>query len=281
MENLRKSILKEINNQFPEATIQKHEKKNHASIVEKLLDEVIPVIKQKTELGTLLFYCLGEIPIWRACTLLTKEPETIEWINSFRNEDIMWDIGANVGVYSLYAAMKKIKVFAFEPSPPNYSLLCKNIEINNMDKYIHAYCIAFDDKTSINTFYMANTAFGGALNSFSKPVNCCGEYYKPSVRQAMLGFSIDDFIKQFKPIFPNHIKIDVDGNENLIIRGGIETLADKRVKSLLVELDSKREEYLKNTLKLIEQSGMRFSEKTYVPANQEKKPRILNYIFYR
>jgi len=40
---------------------------------------------------------------WRFKTLFEKEPETIDWINSFRKEDVFWDIGANVGIYSIWA----------------------------------------------------------------------------------------------------------------------------------------------------------------------------------
>ena len=49
-----------------------------------------------TPRGRLAFYCLGDLALWRARTLLTKEPETIEWIDSFRPGDVFWDVGANV-----------------------------------------------------------------------------------------------------------------------------------------------------------------------------------------
>src|SRR6516225_6500482 len=58
-----------------------------------------------TKRGRVVFYCLGDLALWRARTLLAKEPETIEWIDSFRAGDVFWDVGANVGLYSLYAAV--------------------------------------------------------------------------------------------------------------------------------------------------------------------------------
>src|SRR5262245_15783933 len=45
--------------------------------------------------------------LWRAETLLTKEPATIRWIDRFAPRDIFWDVGANTGIYSLYAAKVK------------------------------------------------------------------------------------------------------------------------------------------------------------------------------
>src|SRR5207247_11216921 len=126
-------------------------------------------------------------------------------------------IGANVGVYSLYAGLRKLKVLAFEPSAPNYYVLNRNIEINGLDERVSAYCIAFNDRTRIDSFYMANTELGGALNSFGDQVDWQGNPLRSAMKQAMLGFTIDDFIHRFQVDFPNHIKIDVDGIENRII----------------------------------------------------------------
>ena len=53
----------------------------------------------------------------RAETFLTKEPETLEWIDRMNDDSVLWDIGANVGIYSIYAAVsKRANVIAFEPS---------------------------------------------------------------------------------------------------------------------------------------------------------------------
>ena len=44
---------------------------------------------------------------WRYETFSSKEPETLEWINAMPSESVLWDIGANVGLYSVYAAKKR------------------------------------------------------------------------------------------------------------------------------------------------------------------------------
>ena len=82
------------------------------------------------------FFSPTKLSQWRAKTLFTKEPSTLKWIDSFENinGNIFWDIGANIGLYSIYGAIKndKIKVIAFEPSTLNLSLLSRNISINNV-----------------------------------------------------------------------------------------------------------------------------------------------------
>ena len=72
----------------------------------RLAEELIPTVSQKCDIGTIYFFCPSSISLHIAQTSLTKEPETIEWVNGFANGDVLWDIGACVGVYSLYAALK-------------------------------------------------------------------------------------------------------------------------------------------------------------------------------
>ena len=63
--------------------------------------------------------------------LVGREPETIDWIDGFEVPCTFWDIGANVGAYTLYAALRPgISTLAFEPSPASYAALCRNIEVN-------------------------------------------------------------------------------------------------------------------------------------------------------
>ena len=75
---------------------------------------------------------MGELSRQRAYLFDTKEPETLKWINRFEKEDTLLDIGANIGVYSIYAALKKIKVIAIEPDSLNYALLNINIRKINL-----------------------------------------------------------------------------------------------------------------------------------------------------
>ena len=107
-----------------------------AVISARFAEKLVPIVIQKTQFGPLAFFCPGKLPAMRARTLFTKEPETIAWLNSFAPNDVFWDIGANVGVYSLYAALKGNKVWAFEPAPGNYYILSRNIELNKLDKSI-------------------------------------------------------------------------------------------------------------------------------------------------
>jgi len=65
-------------------TIRIFGKRRESQILAFLTEYLPPYVTQKTKFGKIVFFCPGVIPEWRAHTLLTKEPETIEWIDSFK-----------------------------------------------------------------------------------------------------------------------------------------------------------------------------------------------------
>lgn len=183
-----------------------------------------------------LFSTPNYLTKYRAETLLTKEPDTINWISKFDSSDIFWDIGANVGIYSVVAAAKGCQVIAFEPSALNLECLVRNALINRLEGAISIMPLALGASTSVDTFYMSRDNFrvGGAHNSINQPINQHGgqlvnahSILWPSITmdRAMLDFSLEQ---------PTHIKIDVDGCEIQVIEGGLKVL--QSVKSVLIEV---------------------------------------------
>ena len=74
-----------------------------------------------------------------------KEPETLQWIDNFKKEEkiIFWDIGSNIGLYTIYAAaiIDNIEVISFEPSTSNLRVLSRNISINHLENKIKIFQI--------------------------------------------------------------------------------------------------------------------------------------------
>ena len=66
---------------------------------------------------------------WRVQTFSNKEPDTLTWIDDMEKNSCLWDIGANIGLYSIYAAKtRKSNVYAIEPSVFNLEILIRNIK---------------------------------------------------------------------------------------------------------------------------------------------------------
>ena len=223
---------------------------------------------------------MGEMTRMRSDLFETKEPETLNWIDSFLPEDKFLDIGANVGVFSIYAALNKINVIAIEPDALNYALLNINIRKNNLNKFILPYSIALNDSEKFSFFNISSIEWGGALNAFDNEFDFKGNRFKPIHRQGVYGLPLDKFIDSIG-IKPNHIKIDVDGNEFLILKGGKDILKSENLKSLLVELDESRNDY-EDSLKFIKSCGLVLEEKTHAKMfDNAEFATTYNHIFFR
>lgn len=183
------------------------------------------------------FQALSFTSLTRARSLLTKERDTIQWIDSFEPGDVFYDIGANVGTYSIYAAVaRKVRVYAFEPAFHNFYLLNRNVILNELHD-VQPFNLAFSDENKREQIFMKTTLDGDAGVNLGESVDCNREAFDPAYAQVILAYALDDFIDRFGAEFPNHIKIDVDGLEPEIIRGAAATLADSRLRSLLIEVD--------------------------------------------
>jgi FkbM family methyltransferase len=177
---------------------------------------------------------------WRADSYATREPDTIAWVKQqVRPGDVMYDIGANIGQYGLYAAVRlkgRCRVLAFEPEALNYAALNRHIVLNGMVECMTAYCLAVSDTLEASFFYVQDFATGAALHNFGSPETQGEQPFTPGNRQGMLSVPLDDLTGRFGLPFPNHIKVDVDGGELRIVNGARRTLADPRLRSVLIEV---------------------------------------------
>lgn len=172
----------------------------------------------------------NEITKWRRDTFWTKEPETIQWIRSFepQKDCVFVDIGANIGIYSLYAAFlyPSLRIIAIEPDTNNYIELVKNIHLNGFKNIIPM-----------------NMAIGGYnqttffKNSCSSPGNSEGKLDK-SEGCPLLSITID-YLRLITKI--DFLKIDIDGGEYDAIFGMENSLS--KVESMLIEFDSLDDRY--------------------------------------
>ena len=216
---------------------------------------------------------------WRFRSLLSKEPETIAWIDSLGDECVFWDIGANVGIYSIYAALRGHRVFAFEPHFANYFQLCANIFANSFESRVTALCMACAERPGFSHFNLANTAFGSALSSFGNNLDFRGRPYEVAFSQGMIGYDLDGVCGVLGVPKPKHMKIDVDGLELAIIRGGKSVLSDPNFSSLSVELVETDGELTEAVHSALAAAGLEFVHKRANPASRDKD--VLNYLYRR
>ena len=194
----------------------------------------------KKENKVYFFHTPNWLTEYRARTLLSKEPETISWIESFPPSSVLYDIGANIGLYSIYAAKSKnCRVLAFEPSFLNLELLFRNVQTNNLQDRITIIPLSLSNSTKIENFYMqeGDNTWGGAHNSSGSTVTQDGRFMEKYVISSQIAISLDLLVEVFKLPTPNYVKIDVDGLENLILQGALKSLS--KATGILIEVDEK------------------------------------------
>lgn len=171
---------------------------------------------------------------FRLDTFYTKEPETINWIKNFHS-GIFWDIGANIGLYSIYSSkvVKNLEVVAFEPSILNLEILIKNIYKNKKQENIKIITNPISNINKFDYFYLSTIERGGANSSFGKKISNQISYKTNSLDCNNLKniYNLDE---------PNYVKIDVDGNELEILKSILDTF--KNIDSFLVEVNTDQHE---------------------------------------
>jgi len=216
------------------------------------------------------FYVPNRLNFFRVDTFSSKEPETLEWIDTFKKKSVFWDIGANIGLYSCYAVKRAdCQVYAFEPSVFNLELLAKNIYLNSLSDKIVIISLPLFDNLAVRPFYMTTKEWGGAQSNFGESVNYEGSPMSSIFKYKTVGMSIDQAVSLLNLAKPNYIKMDVDGIEHLILKGALNVL--RSVESLLVEVDENDNKNTKEIYECLNKAGFKLKQKNAALINEKSK----------
>ncbi|MFP4633698.1 MAG: FkbM family methyltransferase [Candidatus Aenigmatarchaeota archaeon] len=165
-------------------------------------------------------------------------------LTSLREEDVFYDVGANLGTYSLPVAQKlgERAIYAFEPFRKNMDRLKENAELNGLE--INLFPLALSDTNGTAEMEVFSDRPGETKNRLSR-----GRTGRKTVKVETR--RCDDLIEERGLDKPDVVKIDVEGAELEVLRGMEESLENCRLiycevhKEGLEERKSSREELLK------------------------------------
>jgi len=194
-----------------------------------------------------------------------REPEVLDWIDGFEKGCTFFDVGASFGTETLYAALKKDgpeKIVSFDLSLEASFNLSYNISLNNINN-VDQYFMALSDKSKLIRFNEPSNYYY---------VKGMDKYYFLSFNTVSI--SMDNFIKM-SLLSPDYIKIDVDGPEQSIISGMTDTVKNKRLKSVAIEVSDTSELPI---TKFFQEAGFKIDfERSW----EEKEGNFKNIIFTR
>src|SRR5580704_6835705 len=127
-----------------------------------------------------------------------------------------YDIGANVGFYTLLASacVGAGRVVAFEPLPRNLKYLRRHVELNRINN-VTVLDVAVSDKNQVLHFHAEKTGFMGRLSDDDSEL-------------PVESISLDALIGDGKIPPPDYIKMDIEGAELLALRGAEQVLRMRR-----------------------------------------------------
>jgi FkbM family methyltransferase len=162
-------------------------------------------------------FIIGSKGELKRVTTFSSEKPVLEWfIHQIKSSDVVWDIGANIGTYSLFASSFAEQVVAFEPHPANINRLQENANLNKSDIDIRSIALSDEEGTAHLDVSKEHAGAGGGS------VSAEGSY-EISLKKG------DEIIPR-----PDLVKIDVEGHEFRALKGMTQAL--QNVRCVLIEL---------------------------------------------
>lgn len=197
--------------------------------------------------------CDNWITHFRWYLFRNKEEEVRHYIDHYvKDGDNFFDIGANIGVFSVYTAKRfsNISCYCFEPEYSNLKMLKENIIANKIIDKVTIYSVAIGNFFGLSKLNLQDLTSGSAAHTESKEtIKTTEEGYPVVWSEGIVSVTLD-YVCQESGIIPNAIKIDTDGNEDKVLQGAVKTLRDERLRSLVIEMpeDKQKELYCRQML---------------------------------
>lgn len=202
-------------------------------------ESLLPIVSIRDNQTEVAYCTPNRATKWRVDTFFTKEPDTVEWIRGFGAGETLVDIGANVGMYTIFAAKARgIRVFAFEPESQNYALLYRNIVLNGLGELVTGFCAALSDVEEFSELHLSEFQLGSSCHTFGAATDHNLRERTSQYRQGCYSTTLDALVARGTVPVPTHIKVDVDGLEHKVLHGCRSTLANRDVRSVLIEINT-------------------------------------------
>lgn len=190
----------------------------------------------------------AELSAWRVDTFWDKEPETIAWLDYFSTEsnlriDSLIDVGANIGMFTLYWLSKHnlSTCISCEPFVTNRKLLNENLDLNNFSSRATIIDLPISSKSEFGNYEVTDLRPGASSFKFS-----INNEVKDESMNYVRSITIDDLLKGIE--YPQILKIDVDGGDFDVLKGAVNSLINGSIISILIESDEKQQKEIEKFL---------------------------------
>lgn len=169
---------------------------------------------QTSTFGTRYFECATPVELFRTVHYGGEEKTLGSFLFLLKDDDVVWDVGASVGLFTVYSAPIVQKVLSFEPEPNIYARLTNNVKTNALMN-VETHQMGLGDKK--NTMRLQTSG----VNGFSPSLMNLGRH--TSTIEVPID-TIDNLVAAGLPT-PTVLKIDIEGAEQMALSGAANLLA--------------------------------------------------------
>ena len=169
-----------------------------------------------------------------------QEQEILDMIDELDpKKDVFIDIGAAMGRFSMYAASKQIPAIAIEPEYRSFDLVVAHKELNKLD-LLTPVRAAVGEFTGPGQSLVGQPCANGRHRMLDGAGGRCDIFFFIAERQDIDVLSLNDVQTKYGG---TAIKVDIDGAESELLRGGLGALQDDQIKHLIIELQEQDNKY--------------------------------------
>jgi FkbM family methyltransferase len=204
----------------------------------------------------------GRLEVW-ARHFADTEPELLDFIDAMPDDAVYYDIGASIGHFALYAAMRIGRVIALEPEALNFATASLNHFLNR-DRIAGEFTLlnlAASESAGIEHLSINLYGAGEHTKALQRTGRSQGaSAARPTLhRQPVLTFPLDELTSKFGLPAPTHLKIDVDGAEASVLMGAKRCLGNRDLKRVFIELEAGEAE--EHCTRLLAEHDFRLAER--------------------
>lgn len=210
------------------------------------------------------------------CARMNYETENLDIIDQLPKGAVMFDLGACEGRFSIYAGLRGVKVFSFEPEKRNFATLEQNVHLNqqNFELSVSLYNVGVGKEKGVLKMGVGQPWAGGHQKVVQNEFGRSDLNFEFSEIQEVKIIALDQFMEEEGLPLPTYLKVDIDGSEMSFLEGAKKTLSRAEVEILLFELDT-QDQYFREMLFLIEGFGFKEINKHQIP----NEPHLFNFEF--
>jgi FkbM family methyltransferase len=178
------------------------------------------------------------------CARMNREAEVLDFIDEIEPGAVLYDIGACEGRFAVYAALRGVRCWAFEPEALNFKALTENIALNGdkARRLLTPLRYAVGESGHVGKIKIAQPWAGGHQRVIAEAGRVDLDFDFTSEQDVEV-VSLDGFIAAHELPPPSYLKIDIDGSELPFVKGAMATLAHPDVRGIMFELHKLDESY--------------------------------------